>query len=96
MSGCPEGGSAARNASRCLIAGVATRRGVMCSHRETAYPKGTWGCGPTGCGCLEGGCARLVQSERAQDGSIILPLFAQMTCWEQDQVVGALYDALRS
>lgn len=79
-----------------LDAGVATRRGVMCCHREAAYPTGTWACGAIGCGCQDGSCARLAQSERAQDGSIILPLFAQMTHEEQDRVVVALRDALRS
>ena len=79
-----------------LDAGVATRRGVMCSHREAAYPKGTWSCGAIGCECRGDTCARLTQSERGQDGSIILPLFAQMTREEQDRVVIALRDALRS
>jgi len=64
---------------RMLDLGVASRRGVMCVHREAAYPQGTWrSSGPLG------------QSERAQDRGVILPLSAQMTEPEQDVVVGAL------
>ena len=79
-----------------LDAGVATRRGVMCSHREAAYPRSSWSCGAVACDCASGTCARLNQSERAQDGSIMLPLFAQMTDEQQDCVVAALRDALLS
>ncbi len=60
-----------------LDAGIATRRGVMCSHREKVYA----------------GMAHphpLPQSEAAQDRSIILPLYIQMTDAEQDRVVEAL------
>jgi len=79
-----------------LNAGVATRRGVMCSHREAAYPKTTWVCSTAECDCPAGTCARLSESERAQDRSIILPLFAQMTDDEQNRVVLALREALRA
>lgn len=81
-----------------LDAGVATRRGIMCSHREAAYPPGTWSCGigPEGCECAAGCCQRLRQSEDAQDRTIILPLFPQMSFEQQDQVVAALRSALRA
>jgi dTDP-4-amino-4,6-dideoxygalactose transaminase len=72
-----------------LDAGVSTRRGVQCAHREPAYPRQVWGCA---CG-LEP-CVCLGESERAQDRSIILPLFHQITEAEQDCVVAALRDAL--
>lgn len=73
--------------------GVATRRGVMCAHREPAYPKGTWSCGPTQCEC-SGACGRLIESERAQDHTIVLPLFQQMTEAEQDRVSAVLRTVL--
>ena len=75
-----------------LDAGVATRRGVMCAHREPAYAKEPWSCGvaPEDCECPPGTCARLSESERAQDHAIILPLFHQMTHIEQDTVVVTL------
>ncbi|MDR7465403.1 MAG: DegT/DnrJ/EryC1/StrS family aminotransferase [Armatimonadota bacterium] len=75
-----------------LEAGIATRRGIMCAHREPAYPRGTWSCGPRAepCGCPEGACARLAESERAQDEVVLLPLYHQMTEAEQDAVVEAL------
>jgi dTDP-4-amino-4,6-dideoxygalactose transaminase len=63
-----------------LARGVSTRRGVMCSHREPAYPAGTWEASPDG----------LAASERAQDTGVILPLFHQMTTADQDAVAAAL------
>lgn len=59
-----------------LDAGIATRRGIMCAHREDGYKSGrTW---------------RLPHSEAAQDRRIILPLYAQMTAEEQALVADAL------
>ena len=75
-----------------LDANIATRRGVMCSHREPAYSAGTWSCGPkqASCDCAAGQCKQLVESERATDHSVILPLYHQMTEADQDRVVAAL------
>jgi len=79
-----------------LDAGVATRRGVMCAHREIAYVHGTWSCGIAAkCHCPPWTCARLCESEKAQDEAIILPLFHQMTDAEQDKVVANLQEACR-
>jgi dTDP-4-amino-4,6-dideoxygalactose transaminase len=67
---------------RMLDRGVATRRGIMCVHREAAYadvPVRT----------------SLVNSERAQDECILLPLYPQMDEGTQRDVVEALQDALR-
>ena len=51
-------------------AGIASRRGILCAHREAAYPPGTWSCTPdTGrCDCPGGPCAMLIESERARSG----------------------------
>jgi dTDP-4-amino-4,6-dideoxygalactose transaminase len=48
-----------------LDQGIATRRGIMCSHREAPYSNG-------------GQRHDLTQSELAQDHSILLPIYAQM------------------
>jgi perosamine synthetase len=79
-----------------LDEGIATRRGVMCSHREESYPKGTWSCAgrKDGCDCGASSCQKLKHSEAAQDNAIILPLFPQMSFEEQDFVVDALVRAL--
>lgn len=79
-----------------LDAGVATRRGIMCSHREAAYPSNTWSCAgrAEGCDCSEGVCHCLRHSEEAQIQTIILPLFPQMSFEQQDHVVKTLHDAL--
>lgn len=65
---------------RMLDAGVATRRGVMCSHREPAYAQSK----PR---------HALSHSERAQDRCVILPLYGQMTGEEQERVAQALAEA---
>lgn len=80
-----------------LDAGVATRRGVMCAHRESAYGRGMWSCGITSeCDCPSGTCGRLSESEKAQDQAIILPLFHEMTDADQDKVVAVLREACRA
>jgi dTDP-4-amino-4,6-dideoxygalactose transaminase len=71
--------------------GVASRRGVMCAHREPAYPSGSWSCRPDAdCACGESGCERLRFGETAQDRSLLIPMFGAMTASEQDRVVAAL------
>jgi len=71
--------------------GIATQRGIMNAHREPAWPHGTWRCAARqGCACSPFRCAALAHSERAQDESLLLPLFSTMTDAEQDLVVHAL------
>jgi perosamine synthetase len=60
-----------------LDAGIATRRGIMCSHREAVYSN-------------EPLRLPLPHSEAAQDHCIILPLYPQMTLEEQEQVATTL------
>ena len=62
-----------------LDRGIATRRGIMCSHREKPYAG-------------EKPLHDLRQSELAQDHTILLPIYAQMT--EEDVVCVA--DGLRA
>jgi dTDP-4-amino-4,6-dideoxygalactose transaminase len=66
-----------------LDRGIATRRGIMCSHREAAYRNGGYRA-----------ASHLSESEAAQDHSIILPLFHQMTAAHQDRVVETLAQAI--
>jgi perosamine synthetase len=68
---------------RMLEMGVSTRRGIMCAHREPAYRKETWRC-----------ATELVESEQAQDHSILLPLFNGLTRADQARVVEALRQAV--
>jgi dTDP-4-amino-4,6-dideoxygalactose transaminase len=60
-------------------AGISTRSGVMCAHREPAYGREPWRAGSS-----------LRQSELAQDRGLILPLYHQMSDRDQDRVVSAL------
>lgn len=66
-----------------LDEGVATRRGVMCAHREAGYAK-----------IAEG--LSLPHSEAAQDHCLMLPLFPSMTKSEQTKVVATLKRACLS
>jgi dTDP-4-amino-4,6-dideoxygalactose transaminase len=67
-----------------LDRGIATRRGIMCSHREPAYAgQGNYRTsGP------------LRESEAAQDHCIILPLYHEMTAEDQERVAAELKVAL--
>ena len=68
-----------------LDRGIATRRGIMCSHREPAYSNGEYRA-----------AGSLTESESAQDHCIILPLFHQMTVEDQERVVSTLKGAIRT
>lgn len=68
-----------------LDAGIATRRGIMCAHREPAYEIETWR--STGA---------LTRSERAQEECILLPLHHQLADEEQHFIASQLRAALHS
>ncbi|MCJ2179794.1 DegT/DnrJ/EryC1/StrS family aminotransferase [Novosphingobium album (ex Hu et al. 2023)] len=65
-----------------LDAGVATRRGIMCAHREDFYASQPL-------------CMPLPESEAAQDHTIVLPLYPQMTDEDQQKVASNLIEATR-
>jgi perosamine synthetase len=60
-----------------LDRGIATRRGIMCSHREPPYSNGRER-------------HDLRQSELAQDNAILLPIYAQMTDEDLELVASTL------
>ncbi len=78
--------------------GIATRRGVMCAHREPAYPRDTWSCGISegACDCAPNSCERLYESEKAQDQNLVIPLFNGLTNDDQERVVNTLKSALEA
>jgi perosamine synthetase len=82
--GLPDSASQRDVMQRLLDRGVSTRRGVMNIHCETAYA------GEDSCRVSSG----LQRSMDAQNGSIILPMFAQMTDDNVSFVVGTLREAL--
>ena len=63
--------------------GIATRRGIMCAHREKPYRT------------LKKTC-KLPESEGAQDRCVTLPLYSTMTWRDQVAVVNTLRDAIRT
>ena len=75
-----------------LDEGISTRRGIMCAHREPAYAKEPW----TWTGKETGSPPMLIESERAQDQSILLPLFHEMTTTDQKRVANALELSIRT
>lgn len=77
-----------------LDQGIATRRGIMCAHREPAYQKEEWSCrADMACNCREQ-CNNLSRSTAAQDHCIILPLYHELSHDDQDFVIQALQKAL--
>jgi len=62
-----------------LDAGIATRRGIMCSHREDGYKDSKH--------------PPLPHSEGCQDRTIVLPLYPQMTMADLELVVSTLKKA---
>jgi len=66
-----------------LNQGIATRRGIMCSHREAPYAHAERR-------------HSLRQSELAQDHAILLPIYVQMTEEDQARVADALRAELRA
>jgi perosamine synthetase len=81
----PAGAPQKRVMQRMRDSSIATRRGIMCAHREPAYEKGAWhSAGP------------LTQSERAQEECILLPIYHQLSDQEQRTVVSQLRSALTS
>ena len=67
-----------------LDRGIATRRGIMCSHREPAHQeREPWRA-----------ASSLAVGESVQDQSILLPLFHQLSEAEQDSIVEALRNAV--
>nr|WP_249787015.1 MULTISPECIES: DegT/DnrJ/EryC1/StrS family aminotransferase [unclassified Bradyrhizobium] len=66
-----------------LDQGIATRRGIMCSHREAPYAK-------------DKHRHDLRHSEFAQDNSILLPIYAQMSEEDQERVACALRRELQA
>jgi dTDP-4-amino-4,6-dideoxygalactose transaminase len=63
-----------------LDRGVASRRGIMCAHREPPYQRRL--------------PYALPESEQAQDRTLLLPLFPQLSEDDQNHVVSALRAAL--
>ena len=61
--------------------GIATRRGVMCAHREPAYRREPWRCVRGLSKCPDGhvSCSELQESEEISDDGLMLPLFDDIT-----------------
>jgi perosamine synthetase len=66
-----------------LERGIATRRGIMCAHREPAYGNQPWRASGT-----------LDCSEKAQDTGLVLPLFPQMSDADQLAVATGIRQVL--
>jgi hypothetical protein len=66
-----------------LESGISARRGVMCSHRELAYE-----------GVSVPGL--LLESVRAQDTTILLPLYCGLGFDIQTDIVAALASAIKA
>ena len=92
--GCDQG----RVMQSMLDEGVATRRGVMCSHLEPAYRRESWRCarGASRCPTAPVSCTELQESEQITCDGLILPLFDDITPADQQRVADALARAIAS
>ncbi len=81
----PKGTSQIQVMQLLLDQGIATRRGIMCAHREPAYQHQAWR-----------SAGSLAESESAQEECILLPLYHQLTTEEQELVASSLRAALAS
>jgi perosamine synthetase len=80
----PEGRDQVQVMQAMLDRGIATRRGIMCSHREPAYQKTEpWRAG-----------GKLTHSEQAQEHCVLLPLFHQLTEEQQETIASNLREIL--
>jgi dTDP-4-amino-4,6-dideoxygalactose transaminase len=93
--GIPAGCDQRRVMQHMLDIDIATRRGIMCAHLESSYSAVPWSCGVNADSHNHalGRCARLKYSEEAQDRSILLPLYHEMTEANQSSVVAAFLGA---
>ena len=66
-----------------LDRGIATRRGIMCAHREPAYQHQEWR-----------SAGKLSESERAQEECILLPIHHQLTKEEQALIASTLREVI--
>jgi dTDP-4-amino-4,6-dideoxygalactose transaminase len=66
---------------RLLDEGIETRRGIPCAHREPAYEREPWR------------ARRLLETERAAERCLMLPLHSGMTPSDVERVVDALRSA---
>jgi perosamine synthetase len=75
-----------------LDQGIAAKRGVMCTHRTPAYATVPYRIAQPGaaCECPAGTCSGLCASERAEDRSVMLPLFPNLSEADQDRIVDAV------
>jgi perosamine synthetase len=79
----PKGSSQIQVMQALLDREIATRRGIMCAHREAAYQSQPWrSVGP------------LSESERAQQECILLPLYHRLTNEEQELIASNLRAAI--
>jgi dTDP-4-amino-4,6-dideoxygalactose transaminase len=81
--GLPENFDQKETMQALLDFGIATRRGIMCAHREIAYQKQPWR-----------SAGSLCCSEQAQDRTVILPLYPQMSSIEQEAVSSRVREVL--
>ncbi len=84
----PDGADQKRFRQAMLDRGIATRRGVMCAHREPAYAEAEWR-------TISGkASAALRNGESIQDCGVALPLFPGMSDVDQSRIADAVRECL--
>jgi dTDP-4-amino-4,6-dideoxygalactose transaminase len=67
---------------RAALNGISFRRGVMCAHLESAYPRGRYRCL-----CMKNPCVCLKESESVHQNTVLIPLYHEMTQADQNRVI---------
>jgi len=93
--GLPDGCDQRAVMQQLLDQGISSKRGVMCAHRTLAYETQPWRCGASlfECSGSPGKCVHLAESERAEDRSLMLPLYPGLSDADQDRVALAVASA---
>lgn len=72
--------------------GVGVKKGIQNIHSTQAYSSLDWKCKTEACiTCSKGACDRLLNSERAQNETLLLPMFCDMSEREQSYVLEAIH-----
>lgn len=72
--------------------GVGVKKGIQNIHSTQAYKRLNWKCKTEACiTCPKGACQRLPNSEKAQNETLLLPMFCDMSEGEQSYVLEAIH-----
>ena len=96
--GLPEHSNQRQVMQALLDQGIASKRGVMCTHRSPAYAEVPWKCNSMERGRRheDGSCEALGNSEHAEDRSVMIPLYPGLSDGDQNRIAAGIAGACRA